>query len=444
MALTVDQLRTAVRAGPSSADTEILTRLLGVGQALVQVTASNAPETVRDEAVIRVAAYLYDQPNAGSRSNFATAMRSSGAMALLMPWRVHRAGIAGLAETMAEAAASGNPVVNVAISGSTLTVTFQDGTTRDETLPAGGDGAVDQTARDAAAAAQATADAATTLAQIADWAETGNSETIPDAKIPAGIARDSEIPDAYTLPAAAAGVRGGVQAVTNAIIDANTSTGIFGWALSHVRRVVNAIVPEWARSDDSSLIPESKVPNLVRFSGTDDTSHANFQNRKNGDLIVATDSDETKLTLFRNSSGAWVNEGEWRLGTDSGSAPTISLLVTLDNIEQGTNAQYDALRTWINDNAGGELRLEAEYPRTFGTITDGKGYTEARWRLPAGLTLPARSNSDTYLREFAASYSDQSGTAEALSLILRPGGTVKLSMATDLPSGFVVKIYGVN
>ena len=32
-------------------------------------------------------------------------------------------------------------------------------------------------------------------AGVADWAETGNTDTIPDAKIPSGIARDTEIPD---------------------------------------------------------------------------------------------------------------------------------------------------------------------------------------------------------------------------------------------------------
>ena len=57
----------------------------------------------------------------------------------------------------------GNPVTNVAISGGNLVVTFNDGTTRDEPLPAGmtGDG-TDQTARDAADGA---ADAQRTNAQ---------------------------------------------------------------------------------------------------------------------------------------------------------------------------------------------------------------------------------------------------------------------------------------
>ena len=63
---------------------------------------------------------------------------------------------------------AGNLVTGVTLSADTLTVTFADGTTRDETLPAGmtGDG-TDQTARDAAAAAQSTGDGATTAAAAA-------------------------------------------------------------------------------------------------------------------------------------------------------------------------------------------------------------------------------------------------------------------------------------
>ena len=64
----------------------------------------------------------------------------------------------------------------------------------------------------------------------------------------------------YTLPAATASTRGGVKAVTNAIIDASTSTGIFGWAISHVKRIVTAIVPAWAR-DATTLIPANKLGN---------------------------------------------------------------------------------------------------------------------------------------------------------------------------------------
>ena len=64
---------------------------------------------------------------------------------------------------------------------------------------------------------------------------------------------------AYVLPAAAPNVRGGVQAITNAVIDADTSTGIFGWGLSHVKRVINALVPQWARTGTGTTLPASVI-----------------------------------------------------------------------------------------------------------------------------------------------------------------------------------------
>ena len=73
-------------------------------------------------------------------------------------------------------------------------------------------------------------------------------------------------PAPYVLPAAAAGVRGGVEAVTNDIIDTGTSTGVFGWMISHVKRVVNAIVPAWA-TDDNTPIPVGKLTNAPAGGG---------------------------------------------------------------------------------------------------------------------------------------------------------------------------------
>ena len=51
----------------------------------------------------------------------------------------------------------------------------------------------------------------------------------------------------YVLPAASSATRGGVRAITNAIIDAATSQAIYGWSMGHVRRLIEAIVPSWAR-----------------------------------------------------------------------------------------------------------------------------------------------------------------------------------------------------
>ena len=79
----------------------------GVTSSLVERHAPDAPQVVRDEAVVRCAGWLLDAPSSGLRSqaegevrqSFSPAMtgalRASGAMALLAPWRVRRAGPIG-------------------------------------------------------------------------------------------------------------------------------------------------------------------------------------------------------------------------------------------------------------------------------------------------------------------------------------------------------------
>ena len=169
--LTAAQLAGAMRVGDSTEETAEVTRLLAFASEAVTRHAPDATNAAHDEATIRMAAYLYDQPNAGRGTGYAHAGRNSGAWALLLPWRVHRAGSTGEAVAAAQAAVgtTGNPVIDVAVTDTTLTVTFADGGTRDETLPAGmgGGSGIDQDARDAAAAAQSTANDASTAASAA-------------------------------------------------------------------------------------------------------------------------------------------------------------------------------------------------------------------------------------------------------------------------------------
>ena len=94
MAVTVEDLAVALRLSTDGTDLDaaqsaLLTRLLGVGTAHVTLLASGAPEDVQDEAVVRLAAYLYDQP-LGRRDAFANAWVNSGAGALVSRWQVHR------------------------------------------------------------------------------------------------------------------------------------------------------------------------------------------------------------------------------------------------------------------------------------------------------------------------------------------------------------------
>ena len=112
MALTIDALATAMRLDiPLEPETTaLLTRLLGVGRAIVDLHAEQAPEAVQDEAIIRIAAYLYDMPEAPAGTRYAMAWRNSGAASLLGPWIVRSASIIN--------AAGKTPAAGLAGSGS--------------------------------------------------------------------------------------------------------------------------------------------------------------------------------------------------------------------------------------------------------------------------------------------------------------------------------------
>ena len=180
--ITAAELAAALRVGDSSEETAEVTRLLAYATEAVEQYAPGAPEATQNEAVVRLAAQLFDQPTA-SRGAYANAIRNSGAARILLPYRIHRAGSTEDAIAVAQGAVGtvGNPVTDVQVSGGDLVITFNDGTTETHTLPAGmsGDG-TDQTARDAATAAQTTATAASDSASVANVAATA-AQTAADA-----------------------------------------------------------------------------------------------------------------------------------------------------------------------------------------------------------------------------------------------------------------------
>ena len=101
MAMTVDA-GTVAAAAQVTADQAA--RLLPVASRLVEQYAPDAPEEIQNEAVIRVAGWLGQTP-AGSLTRVQTgpreteyapgqkgALRHSGAMSLLAPWKVRRGG----------------------------------------------------------------------------------------------------------------------------------------------------------------------------------------------------------------------------------------------------------------------------------------------------------------------------------------------------------------
>ena len=85
-------------------DDDVTHRLGEAAAALVERHAPGAPQAIRNEAVIRCAGWLREAPAAGVRAesmgdisttfapSMTGALRASGAMGLLGPWRVRRAG----------------------------------------------------------------------------------------------------------------------------------------------------------------------------------------------------------------------------------------------------------------------------------------------------------------------------------------------------------------
>lgn len=102
MAVTIDAtaLAAALAVNQTLAD-----RLHPVAVALVTRYAPDVPDAIANEAVIRTAGWLAEAPASGARqesvgdistswsANATGALRASGAMALLSPWKVRRAGV---------------------------------------------------------------------------------------------------------------------------------------------------------------------------------------------------------------------------------------------------------------------------------------------------------------------------------------------------------------
>ena len=92
MTLTAAALRAALRLGDSSEESSEADRLLAYASATVVKHAPDAVDVAHNEAVVRLAGYLFDQPNAGRGVVHADALRNSGARSILLPYRTHRAG----------------------------------------------------------------------------------------------------------------------------------------------------------------------------------------------------------------------------------------------------------------------------------------------------------------------------------------------------------------
>lgn len=92
--LTAAEYRAALRLGATAEETADATRILASVSALVLKHAPNAPDAIHNEAVVRAGGWLFDMP-AAQRTAAGDVLRNSGALALLLPYRTHRAGTTG-------------------------------------------------------------------------------------------------------------------------------------------------------------------------------------------------------------------------------------------------------------------------------------------------------------------------------------------------------------
>ena len=195
MAVTIEELAVALRisadpdAAVDPAVASVLSRLHGASTALVETYASvGTPDLVKDQAVVLMASYLWDQPASSRNRAFATAWINSGASSICEPWRIRRAGLLS----------GESPAVPVVPEGSGLDraavlalISDWAETGNLEPIPAdklsNAPGGIDLVARAAAALAQETADTKATLAAalalIVSWAQEGNAEPIPADKL---------------------------------------------------------------------------------------------------------------------------------------------------------------------------------------------------------------------------------------------------------------------
>ncbi len=96
--ITVAELRAALRLNDSAEETAEVTRLLAYSTEAVTQHAPDASDTAMNEAVRRLAGYLFDMPEAARSDGYSNAMRNSGAARMLLPYRIHRAGYSDAVE----------------------------------------------------------------------------------------------------------------------------------------------------------------------------------------------------------------------------------------------------------------------------------------------------------------------------------------------------------
>jgi len=97
---TLAQLAADLRIGdgttaPTGAVAVVLGRIDATARAMVVAYAPDAPDAIHNESYARLAGWLFDQDPTARAPGGSSAMRSSGAAALLSPYKVRRGGLIG-------------------------------------------------------------------------------------------------------------------------------------------------------------------------------------------------------------------------------------------------------------------------------------------------------------------------------------------------------------
>ena len=97
---TLAQLAADLRLGdgttaPTGPQGIVLARIDAVARVMVETAAPSAPEAIQNEAHARLSGWLFDSDPSGASPGGPSALRSSGAAAILAPYKVRRAGVIG-------------------------------------------------------------------------------------------------------------------------------------------------------------------------------------------------------------------------------------------------------------------------------------------------------------------------------------------------------------
>ncbi len=410
------------RIGATDAELDLATRRLAYAEAAITqylgTSYATAPDAVLNEAASRLAAYQYDSPTVSGGAGFANALRNSGATNILLPYRVHGLGYADTVDaTNAAIGSTANPVTGLAISGDVLTVTFADGTTDDLTLP-DGSGAmftgVDQTARDAASAAQSTADGNTGLITALNTEVDGLGTTrLQTNDIQAGDGIAVEVIDD---PTNGAGVR-----ITNTMVPAGPTT-LTGWRFRY------GTTPSAGQVAYEGAAGVAQVDNW-RFgaSGGFEDARAPLLALRSGDTILIRANASRHQTITLTATPTLAGVRVLVMGTaDRGRSAELplnngSVTITLTPAPSGGGDGTD--QTARNAAATAQAEIDAHELATHNTDATARAAAattqteidnhEASTHNTDTAARTGAANAQTFAQDHAASTHNTDGTARA-------------------------------